>query len=399
MDRLPVTVLSGFLGAGKTSVLASLLAQRGGKRLAVIVNDLADLNVDAALIAETGRFEHRREQLVELSNGCICCTLREDLLEELARLARSGRFDAVIVESTGISEPLPVAVTFAFEDAFGVRLEELARLDAMVTVVDAGAFLDDLIAAEDLADRALAVDEEDDRTIADLLIDQVEFADILILNKVDCATDMELARLGAVLNRLNPRARQVRALHGKVDANVILGVRLFDMEAASSSAGWACELTGVHVPETEEYGIRSFVYRARRPFHPDRFRAFAERTWHGLLRSKGFVWLANYPDIALLWSVAGGSCRLEPGARWWAGVDPAAWPTDPEDRREIFDRWSEPFGDRQQELVFIGMGLSEEKIRLELDLCLLDDGELALGLSSWKRWSDPWHLGPIDRVA
>lgn len=399
MDRLPVTVLSGFLGAGKTSVLTSLLAQRGSERLAVIVNDLADLNVDASLIAELGHFDQRREQLVELTNGCICCTLRDDLLAELARLARSGRFDAVIVESTGISEPLPVAVTFAFEDAFGARLDQLARLDAMVTVVDCGAFLGDLVAAEDLADRALAVDRDDDRTIADLLIDQVEFADILVLNKIDCATEVELAQLEAILRRLNPRARQLRAQHGQVDAKDILGVRLFDMETASSSAGWARELTGVHVPETEEYGIRSFVYRARRPFHPDRFRAFAERTWHGLLRSKGFLWLANTPDVAVVWSVAGGSCRLEPGAHWWACVDPEDWPNDPEERAEIASRWQEPYGDRQQELVFIGVGLSEEKIRIELDLCLLDDAELGLGLSSWRRWSDPWDLGPIDRVA
>ena len=380
--RLPVTVLSGFLGAGKTTVLSHVLNNREGKKVAVIVNDMSEINIDSAIVRNEVSLNRSEEKLVEMSNGCICCTLREDLLEEVAKLARDGRFEYLLIESTGISEPLPVAETFTFADEDGVSLSDVAQLDTMVTVVDAANFLNDFDAAESLQEAGESLGDDDERSVSDLLVDQVEFADVILISKTDLVDAADVERLTAVLRTLNTHARIVPIANGNVDIDAILSTGLFDFVRAQQAPGWMKEMRGEHVPETEEYGISSFSYLARRPFHPEKFHHFLHHTegYGKLIRSKGYFWLATRPQFAGNWSQAGGMARYGFAGMFWKAVPRSNWPTDEESLAFIQSQWQEPFGDMRQELVFIGQGLDQAAMTQALDDCLLSEQDVLRGL-------------------
>ena len=392
MKKLPVTVLSGFLGAGKTTVLTNVLNNRQGKKVAVIVNDMSEINIDKSMVQNDVSLNHKEEKLVEMSNGCICCTLREDLLIEVANLAKSRKFDYLLIESTGISEPLPVAETFTFEDENGVSLSDVSKLDTMVTVVDAVNFIKDYDEAKYLQEVGESLGEEDERSVADLLVDQVEFADVILISKIDLVDKPVVDKLTSVLKTLNTNASIIPISDGKVEIDKILNTGLFDFEEAQKAPGWMKELNGEKVPETEEYGIASFVYEARKPFYPEKFHNFLHsKDLSGkLIRSKGFFWLATRPMFAGSWSQAGGIAHHGFAGMFWKAIPKDRWPKDKESLDFINEKWIEPFGDMRQELVFIGQNLDKDKIIETLNSCLLTDDDLLLGRKHWAKFQDPF---------
>jgi len=384
---LPITLLSGFLGAGKTTILSEMLRQQDGRRIAVIVNDMSELNIDAD-ITRTLLMDGDGTGLVELQNGCICCTLRDDLVSEIAQFARSGSFDYLIIESTGISEPLPVAAAFSHSlpDNATLLLSDVAQIDTLVTVVDGLKFLDDY--------RAGAPLENDDaeRTLSDLLIEQIEFANVLLISKADLVTEDRMKQLTAILQALNPSARIVPVVQGKISQNIILDTGLYDPKAMSLQPGWIAALSGEKLPESEEYAIDSFIWSARRPMHPERFWNLLSSCWDAgdVLRSKGFFWLATRPDSIGLYQQAGGTLKVEHAGTWWAATPRDLWPANDEMRGWIHRKWSEPTGDRRQEIVFIGRKMNETWLRCKLEACLLTNEELDLNSSHWLSTPDPF---------
>ncbi len=391
-QRLPVTVLSGFLGAGKTTVLSHILNNRQGKKVAVIVNDMSEINIDSTIVQNEISLNRSEEKLVEMSNGCICCTLREDLLDEITSLAKEKRFDYLVIESTGISEPLPVAETFTLADENGVSLSDVADLDTMVTIVDAVNFMKDYEEAKFLQETGESLGEDDERSVADLLIEQVEFADVILISKTDLVTAADIERVKAILLTLNTDAKLIPISQGEIHLDEVLSTGLFDFERAQAAPGWLKEMRGEHIPETEEYGISSFSYRARRPFHPEKFYQFLhdKERYGKLLRSKGYFWLATRSECAGQWSQAGGIAHYGFGGMFWSAVPRNNWPTDKEDLENIQKNWVEPFGDMRQELVFIGQGLDQIGIERALNASLLSDEELLQGRQFWETLPDPF---------